>query len=284
MNPRLSILAAAGAAIAIVAGCATTGTPDGVQRMYVIPCGENRTTDLSLWSPGFNVGKPMEFSNNCYLIRHAQGWMLWDTGNPDALAARPDGLTVLGGRLNIRMPKTLASSLKDLGVDPADVKFLAMSHMHADHCGNANYFTAATLYIQEAEYNAAFGPEPQKFGFVPANYEKLRSSKVVKLNGDHDVFGDGSAVIKSAPGHTPGHQVLVVRLPKTGAVLLSGDMVHFQENWTSRRVPGMNFNRDQSTVTMETLAAFMSANKVVLWINHDKAQSDGIPKAPGYVE
>jgi len=235
MSTRFSIVTAAAAALAILAGCATTGTQNTVQRLYVIPCGENRTTDASLWSPGVNVGKPMEFSNNCYLIRHAQGWMLWDTGNSDALAARPDGLTVLGGRLNIRMPKTLASQLKEIGV-------------------------------------------------VPANYEKLRSNKVVKLNGDHDVFGDGSVVIKSAPGHTPGHQVLVVRLPKTGAVLLSGDMVHFQENWANRRVPGMNFNRDQSTVTMETMAAFMTANKVELWINHDKAQSDRLPKAPKYVE
>jgi glyoxylase-like metal-dependent hydrolase (beta-lactamase superfamily II) len=284
MSTRFSIFTAAAAASAILVGCATTETKNTVQRMYVIPCGENRTTDVSLWSPGFDVGKPMEFSNNCYLIRHAQGWMLWDTGNSDALAARPDGLTVLGGRLNIRMPKTLASQLKELGVEPADVKVLAMSHMHGDHCGNANYFTAATLYIQEVEYNAAFGPEPQKLGFVPANYEKLRSSKVVKLNGDHDVFGDGSVVIKSAPGHTPGHQVLVVRLPKTGAVLLSCDMVHFQENWVKRRVPGMNFNRDQSTVTMETIAAFMTANKVELWINHDKAQSDRLPKAPKHVE
>jgi glyoxylase-like metal-dependent hydrolase (beta-lactamase superfamily II) len=210
--------------------------------------------------------------------------MLWDTGNSDALAARPDGLTVLGGRLNIRMPKPLAAQLKELGVEPADIKVLAMSHMHADHCGNANYFTAATLYLQEAEYDAAFGPEPQKFGFVPANYAKLRSSKVVKLNGDHDVFGDGSVVIKPAPGHTIGHQVLVVRLPKTGAVLLSGDMVHFQENWVNRRVPGINYNRDESTRTMERIAAFMAENKVELWINHDKAQSDGLPKAPQYVE
>ena len=284
MSTRFSIFTAAAAASAILVGCATTETKNTVQRMYVIPCGENRTTDVSLWSPGFDVGKPMEFSNNCYLIRHAQGWMLWDTGNSDALAARPDGLTVLGGRLNIRMPKTLASQLKELGVEPADVKVLAMSHMHGDHCGNANYFTAATLYIQEVEYNAAFGPEPQKLGFVPANYEKLRSSKVVKLNGDHDVFGDGSVVIKSAPGHTPGHQVLVVRLPKTGAVLLSGDMVHFQENWVKRRVPGMNFNRDQSTVTMETIAAFMTANKVELWINHDKAQRDSQKLSPGFYE
>ncbi len=284
MSMRIRILAVAAAALAVLAGCATTSPPDAVQRMYVIACGENRTTDLSLWSPGFNVGKPMEFSNNCYLIRHAKGWMLWDTGNSDALAARPDGLTVLGGRLNIRMPRTLVSQLKEIGVEPADIRHLAMSHMHGDHCGNANYFTAATLYIQEAEYDAAFGPEPQKFGFVPANYEKLRSNAVVKLNGDHDVFGDGSVVIKSAPGHTPGHQVLFVRLPKTGAVLLSGDMVHFQENWTNRRVPGMNFNRDQSAKTMDAIAAFMAATKAELWINHDKAQSDRIPKAPKHVE
>jgi glyoxylase-like metal-dependent hydrolase (beta-lactamase superfamily II) len=281
---RVRILAAAAAAIAVLAGCATTRAPEGVQRMYVIACGENTTSDLSLWSPGFNVGKRMTFSNNCYLIRHAQGWMLWDTGNSDALAARPDGLTVLGGRLNIRMPKTLASQLKEIGVQPADIQHLAMSHMHGDHCGNANYFTAATLYIQAAEYDAAFGPEPQKFGFVPANYDKLRSSKVVKLNGDYDVFGDGSVVIKSAPGHTPGHQALLVRLPKAGAVLLSGDLVHFQENWVNRRVPSLNFDRDESAKTMATIAAFVTANDVHLWINHDKAQSDGLPHAPQYVE
>jgi glyoxylase-like metal-dependent hydrolase (beta-lactamase superfamily II) len=282
MSTRL--FAAAAAALAVLAGCATTEPKGTVQRMYVIACGENRTTDLSLWSPGFNVGTAMEFSNNCYLIRHARGWMLWDTGNPDALAARPDGLTVLGGRLNIRMPQTLASQLKEIGVAPGDVKFLAMSHMHADHCGNANYFTAATLYIQEAEYNAAFGPDPQKFGFVAANYEKLRSSKVVKLNGDHDVFGDGSVVIKSAPGHTPGHQVLVVKLPKTGTVLLSGDMVHFQENWTNRRVPGMNFNRDQTMASMDKVAALVVTEKAQFWINHDKVQSAKMPRPPAYLD
>ena len=281
---RVRILAAAAAAIAILAGCATTGAPEGVQRMYVIACGENTTTDLSLWSPGFNVGKRMTFSNNCYLIRHAKGWMLWDTGNSDALAARPDGLTVLGGRLNIRMPKTLASQLKEIGVQPADIGYLAMSHMHGDHCGNANLFTAATLYIQAAEYDAAFGPEPQKFGFVPANYDKLRSSKVVKLNGDYDVFGDGSVVIKSAPGHTPGHQALLVRLPQRGPVLLSGDMVHLQYSWNNNVAPPFNFNVPQSVQTIEAMKVFVKQTGAELWINHDMEQHAPIPKAPASVE
>ena len=268
----------------LLSACAHMAGPSGVERMYVISCGENRTTDLSLWSPGFNVDKAMEFSNHCYLIKHAQGWMLWDTGNSDTLAARPDGLTVLNGKLNVRMPKPLSVSLKELGVAPADIRHLAMSHLHADHSGNANYFTAATLYMQANEYEAAFGPAPQKFGFNPAGYGKLKDNPAMKLNGDHDVFSDGSVVIKSAPGHTLGHQVLFVRLPNTGPVVLSGDMVHFQENWENKRVPGMNFSKDQSAQTMQAIDAFLKQTGAQLWINHDKAQSAHIPKAPGYVE
>src|SRR2546425_1029471 len=101
-----------------------------VERIYVMACGENRTEDVSAWSPGVNVGQPRVFSNHCYLIRHPQGWLLWDTGNADAIAAHPDGVSGAGGRLLVRMPKTLASQLKELGVDPMAIKYLALSHMH----------------------------------------------------------------------------------------------------------------------------------------------------------
>ncbi len=278
---RLIALASA----VLLAACAGMGGSSGVERMYVIDCGENRTTDLSLWSPGFNSGRAMEFSNNCYLIKHAKGgWMLWDTGNSDSLAARPDGLTVLNGRLNIRMTKPLSESLKQLGVAPADIKHLAMSHLHGDHSGNANYFTAATLYMQEVEYNAAFGPEPQKFGFMVATYEKLRGNKAVKLKGDYDVFGDGSVVIKSAPGHTVGHQVLVVRLPQRGPVMLSGDMVHLKYSWDNRVVPSFNFNVEQSGRSIDAMKAYAKQTGAELWINHDMEQSRAIPKAPAFVQ
>ncbi|MGH8629926.1 MAG: N-acyl homoserine lactonase family protein [Burkholderiales bacterium] len=256
-----------------------------VQRMYVFYCGESRTEDVSAnWSPGVDVGKPREFSNNCYLVRHDKGWMLWDTGLSDSIASTPEGVSVLGGLLVLRVNRTLASQLAEIGLSPVDVTHLAISHFHSDHCGNANLFTTATLYIQQPEYDAAFGPEPAKFGFVPANYERLRANPVVKLNGDHDVFGDGSVVILTTPGHTPGHQSLLVRLPKSGAVLLSGDMVHFDSNWSNRRVPSRNFDRDLSARTMERVSAFLAANNARLWINHDKAQSAAIAHAPEYVE
>ncbi len=256
----------------------------GVQRMYVLNCGESRTNDVSMWSPGTDVGKSRDFSDNCYLIRHGKDLLLWDTGMADAIADKPEGVTAAGGLLTLWVRRTLASQLRELGVAATDIKHIALSHFHADHCGNANLFTAATLYIQGAEYEAAFGPEPSKFGFAPANYDKLRANPVVKLNGDHDVFGDGSVVILSTPGHTPGHQSLLVRLPKRGAVVLSGDMVHFQENWSNRRVPARNFDREQSKRTMERIAVLLADNNAQLWINHDKAQSDAIPHVPDYVE
>lgn len=255
-----------------------------VQRMYVLNCGESRTNDVSMWSPGIDVGKSRDFSDNCYLIRHGKDLMLWDTGMSDAIADKPEGVTAAGGLLTLWVRRTLTSQLRELGVAPTDVTHIAFSHFHADHSGNANLFTAAKLYIQVAEYEAAFGTEPSKFNFAPVNYEKLRANPVVKLNGDHDIFGDGSVVILATPGHTPGHQSLLVRLPKRGAVVLSGDMVHFQENWTNRRVPARNFDREESVRTMERIAALLSDKNAQLWINHDKAQSDAIPHAPDYVE
>ena len=256
----------------------------GVQRMVVLYCGESETKDVSVWSPGVDVGKPREFSDSCYLIRHGKGWMLWESGISDAVADKPDGVVAGGGILTLRVRKTLQSQLRELAIAPADIKYLGFSHFHGDHVGNANLFTEATLYIQQAEYDAAFGAEPVKFNFNPALYEKLRATPIVRLQGDHDVFGDGSVTIYSTPGHTPGHQSLLVRLPKRGAVILSGDMVHLQDNWTHRRVPSFNFNREQSLQSMEKIAALMKETGAQLWINHDKAQSDTIPKAPAYIE
>jgi glyoxylase-like metal-dependent hydrolase (beta-lactamase superfamily II) len=269
----------------LLAACATpTEQTTGVERMYAIDCGENHTNDLSRWTPGVNVGKAHVFGNHCYLIKHAKGLMLWDSGNPDRLAALPNGLTNPAGTITAFMKKPLAESLKEIGVAPGDIKHFAMSHGHGDHSGNASLFAGATLYIQRAEYAAVFGTEPQKYGFIPANFEKLRSSPAMILNGDYDVFGDGSVVIKPAPGHTPGHQVLFVRLPKTGPVLLTGDMVHLQYSWNYRVVPSFNFDVQRSMQSIDEMKAFAAKAGAQVWVNHDKEQHARIPKAPASVQ
>ena len=265
--------------------CATTqDQPAGVERMYVISCGENHVKDLSRWTPGINVGKPHVFGDHCYLVKHANGWMLWDSGNPDRLAALPNGLTNPAGTITAFMRKPLAESLKEIGVAPAEIQHFAMSHSHGDHSGNANLFAASTLYMQSAEYDAVFGPEPQKYNFIAANFEKLRGARLVRLNGDHDVFGDGSVLIKAAPGHTPGHQVLVVRLPKSGPVMLSGDMVHLVYSWENRIVPSFNFDVPQSARSIDEMKAYVAKTGARLWVNHDLEQHKAIPKSPAYVE
>jgi glyoxylase-like metal-dependent hydrolase (beta-lactamase superfamily II) len=283
----LSTVAALATACAVQDGGQSCSAPDAatVQRLYVINCGQIEIKDLSRWSPpGVNVGKAFEFSDNCYLIQHRKGWMLWDSGLADSLAAKPDGIPMAGGAFVLKRSKTLASELAEIGVTPEQITRVAFSHTHADHVGNANMFAGATLYMQQAEYDAAFGPDAAKFNFSTEYYEKLRTAPVVKLHGDYDVFGDGSVTIISTPGHTPGHQSLMVRLPKKGTVILSGDLAHFEENWKNRFAPAFNFNHEQSVASMEKVAALLKENDAVLWINHDKAQSDTIPHSPAYVD
>jgi N-acyl homoserine lactone hydrolase len=248
----------------------------GLERLYILNCGEGTAGDISRWSPGVNEGKSMPFVDNCYLIKHGQGWMLWDSGLTDALAAMPEGQKPADPKAtHWYRPKTLASQLEQLGVKPTDIKFLAVSHTHPDHVGNVEMFPQAMLLVQKAEYE---WPNPLGVGrFKPEH-------PVTKLEGDKDVFGDGSVTIISTPGHTPGHQSLLVKLPKTGALLLSGDAVHFQSNWDNRGVPSGNTGQEQTTTSMNRMAEIMAKEKAALWINHDKAQRDSLKMSPEFYE
>src|SRR5437762_11815225 len=120
----------------------TLGAGNGLERLYILDCGQNVGKDQSRWSPGVNEGKAIEFSDNCYLIRHDKGLLLWDTGIPDLVAAMPDGMVVANGAIRYRRVKTLASQLEQIGVKPDDVTYLAVSHTHGDHVGNVALFPA----------------------------------------------------------------------------------------------------------------------------------------------
>jgi glyoxylase-like metal-dependent hydrolase (beta-lactamase superfamily II) len=264
------------AALAISALTALAQPKPGVDRLYILNCGEGVAGDISLWSPGVNVGQPMDFVDNCYLIHHTQGWLLWDTGITDAIAGMPEGLPPSDPRMtHWRRPKTLAAQLEAVGVKPTDIKYVAVSHTHPDHIGNVELFPHSMLLVQKAEYE---WPTPFGAGrFKPEH-------PVTKLQGDHDVFGDGSVMILSTPGHTPGHQSLLVKLPKTGALVLSGDAVHFKSNWENRRVPSVNTDKDQTLASMERIADVLAREKAQLWINHDKAQRDTLKMVPEFYE
>ncbi len=219
---------------------------------------------------------PIDFSDNCYLIRHSSaGYLLWDTGITDRLTAVPNGVTIPALGQTWRRTQTLVAALAALGVKPADVRYVAISHVHPDHVGNVDEFPDATLIIQKAEWDYAMGL-PQK-PFSPEHKAQL-------IEGDKDLFGDGSVVLVSTPGHTPGHQSLLVKLPKAGAVLLTGDAVHFKDNWDNRRVPAFNADKDQTIAAMQRIADFLAKEQAKLWINHDKPSSDARRHAPEFYE
>jgi N-acyl homoserine lactone hydrolase len=251
-------------------------TKPSVEKLYILNCGEGVAGDISRWSPGVNEGKSMDFVDTCYLVKHAQGWLLWDTGIADAVAAMPNGQAPSDPKaIHWRRPKTLAAQLEQLGVKPSDIKAMAVSHTHPDHIGNVELFPTAMLYVQKTEYE---WPGPNNAPrFKPEH-------PVTKLEGDRDVFGDGSVTILATPGHTPGHQSLLVKLPKTGAVVLSGDAAHFRDNWDNRRVPSINFNRDQTLASMQRISETLTREKAQLWINHDKAQRDSQKMSPEFYD
>ena len=248
----------------------------GVEKLYILNCGEGVAGDIGRWSPGVNEGKSMDFVDNCYLIKHSQGWFLWDTGLADAIADMPNGQAPSDPRAtHWKRPKKLAAQLDELGVKPSDIKAMAVSHTHPDHVGNVEMFPQVMLYVQKAEYD---WPNPLGVGrFKPEH-------PVAKLEGDKDVFGDGSITIVATPGHTPGHQSLLVKLPKTGALVLSGDAVHFKSNWDNRGVPANNTSHEQTKASMEKIAGILAKEKATLWINHDKAQRDTLKLSPQFYE
>src|SRR3982750_2188395 len=242
---RLSVCITALVALAASAAAAWSQARSGVDKLYILNCGEGVAGDISRWSPGVNVGQPVDFVDNCYLIHHPQGWLLWDTGITDAIASMPEGQVPTDPKAtHWRRPKTLVSQLDALGVKPPDIKYVAISHSHPDHIGNVGLFPQAMLLVQKAEYE---WPSPFGARFKPEH-------PATKLEGDHDVFGDGSVTILATPGHTPGHQSLLVRLPKTGALVLSGDAVHFRSNWDNRAVPSMNSDKEQTLASMQRIA------------------------------
>lgn len=254
-----------------------------VERLCILDGGLAQVDDGSIYSPGLNVGVPMALSCNAYLVRDRGGWLLWDTGIEDALAAEPEGRIVAHGiRGIVRRP--LAAQLAAIGVGPDAIGTLVLSHAHFDHVGNCRLFPKARWIAQRAEHEAMFGPAPDAYGYLPDLYAHLRGNPTEIVEGDHDVFGDGAVRLLSTPGHTPGHSSLLVRLPQSGPVLLSADVAHNRDNFANRRVPVFNADPRATVASMDKVDALLRAEGATLWVNHDTAQSEGLPHAPEWIK
>ncbi|MDR6635116.1 glyoxylase-like metal-dependent hydrolase (beta-lactamase superfamily II) [Phyllobacterium sp. 1468] len=259
-----------------------------VERLYRLDCGHSLANDESVWTPGENVGKNIEFSSTCYLLRHGSDVLMWDTGVPEETIDDPKGWSTLPSLIVYHLDRTISSQLAEIGLTPSDVTYLLISHSHGDHIGNVKLFPDATVVMQRAEYEWINGAPPADANLnilVTLARELLGHPKRLELvTGDVDLYHDGSVRLISTPGHTPGSQSLMVRLRNTGYVILSGDVVHLEDNFRRNIVPGLNVDKAQSLASMERIRALMAQYSAVLFINHDKQQTDRLKLVPQYYD
>lgn len=277
MNRRTLILLLLLASIA----CAAPAPPTSV-RLYVIDCGILNIPDTSPYQLKKEDLAESRMSAPCFLVVHPKGTLMWDTGPV------PDG-NFTSGASSATMryavsTKPLAARLADIGYTPSDITYLALSHFHWDHVGNANLFAGSTWLVTKAERDIMFADPPSP-RTEPRNFSALRNSKTVFLTkADYDVFGDKTVIIKAAPGHSPGHQVLFLKLKKTGPVLISGDLYHYPDERRLNKIPTTEFNADQTVSSRATIEAFLKKTGAQLWIQHDLIANTKLKKSPEFYE
>lgn len=256
--------------------------PPASVRLYVFDCGKLDIPDITNYQLTRAQIATNVMSVPCFLVAHPRGTLMWDVG------AVPDRLIPSGGTGTLRgyatSTKRLESQLAEIGYSPRDVTYLSFSHFHWDHVGNANMFAGATWLVRKVERDVMFS-DPPSARTEPENFSALKNSKTTMITtGDYDVFGDGSVVVKSAPGHSPGHQVLFVNLRRTGPVLLSGDLYHYPEERGLKKIPTTEFDRDQTAASRVAIEAFLERTHAQLWIQHDFNAIAKLNKAPAYYE
>ncbi|MGI8784050.1 MAG: N-acyl homoserine lactonase family protein [Acidobacteriota bacterium] len=298
-TPHLAIGAIIAAVVlAVVPGVAGQTTPSSKRRaqprsvrIYVFDCGTLHIADTGRFRLKKEEVATSDLSVPCFLVSHPRGTLMWDAGAVPDGAWKPTGAPVKhhvvlpdSQTRDLTMRKTLVGQVAEVGYSLADITHLALSHYHYDHTANANPFAGATWLVRKAEREAMFADKPPGTT-LPSSYAALRKSKTVIIDRDeHDVFGDGSVVIKSAPGHTPGHQLLYVKLANMGGVVLSGDLYHYSEARMLKRLPTFDFNEGQSGATRAAIEAFLKKTGAQLWIQHDFTSNARLKKAPDYYQ
>ncbi|HZX94820.1 MAG TPA: N-acyl homoserine lactonase family protein [Myxococcales bacterium] len=223
-----------------------------------------RFTDTFAYSPD----KELPFTYSCYVIRHGDDVMVWDTGFPPGE--------------NANAPKTsLTDQLAQLKITPDQVKFVGISHYHADHTSQLPSLPNAMLLIGKGDWDAITAPKPaQGVNAKAFTHWISEGGKVEPLALDKDVFGDGTVIVLRTPGHTPGHSSLLVRLKHKGSVILTGDAVHFHENYQSDGVPAFNYDRAETLASLERIKKIAANQKAMVIIQHDPRDIKKLPAFP----
>lgn len=260
-----------------------------IVKLYRLDCGTINVSDLNIFSDTDQyMGESKEITSSCYLIRYNDKVVLWDTGLPNAIADTPEG--VVNGVFKLSVDNTLVDQLGVLGLKPDDVTHVALSHLHFDHAGNANMFKNAQLILQQDELDfVTETPElAKKYNVDPSSIsyflESKKDNKIITINGDADLFGDGILKAISLPGHTPGHMALLVSLKESGAIILAGDQWHFTENHAHNGVPSFNYNRADTLASSDKLDKLRENHNAIMILQHEPKDNSSFPALPEFMK
>ena len=250
----------------------TAQAPAPELKLWRLDCGSVHVSDFDVFSDTYLYeGKPKQLTASCYLIKHGDQYMLWDTG-----VAGPAKEWVF----TIALKERVTEQLRRIGIPPNNINYVGISHYHDDHTGQAADFPGATLLIGSGDWDAIKGRPETAARFTPWI---SGGSKVEPVGRDKDVFGDKSVVILDMPGHTPGHKTLLVRL-KSGPVLLSGDLYHATEPVATRGVPSFNTNRADTLASFDRFQAIAKSLKAKVIIQHEVNDIAKLPAFPQAAE
>ncbi|WP_370236710.1 MULTISPECIES: N-acyl homoserine lactonase family protein [Henriciella] len=269
------------------ASASAGGTVESVQ-LIKLDCGSVYVSDLDIFSTaGDYAGQTDTFDVTCWLIRHPDGDLLWDLGLPGILTSQDEQTT---GVFTVSLDRTIADQLADLGLAMSDIEYLAVSHSHFDHVGQADLIDGSLWLVNQREYDYMF-PEPEVSDETPDEAEPSADGadssnqfpaferlEYQLIPDNYDVFGDGSVIIFQTPGHTPGHSSLLVNLPETGPVMLTGDLWHMSASRTLKRVPQFNTNEADTLASMEAFEAKAAELGAKVIIQHEDADTDPLPE------
>jgi N-acyl homoserine lactone hydrolase len=281
----LAVFISVFAASSVNAQSATVTSP----RLYVLDGGvlasetaRYRLTDADV--------EEVELSVASFLIVHPRGVLMWDAGavadheRSGGVGHEQRLLRRDGQERFVKLAPTLTSQLASAGYKPSDVTHLALSHYHWDHTADANLFAGAQWLVSKKEHDAMFRADPPG-GTRPETYSALKNVRATLITAnEHDVFGDGTVVIRQASGHTEGHSVLYVKLAKTGGVVLSGDLYHYPAERTLNRLPTFEVSEPETAAARAELEGFLSRTRAQLWIQHDLPAHRKLKKAPEYYD
>lgn len=248
-----------------------------------LDCGSIRVNLGRLFSDAFTYdGEQFPLVESCYLVRHGDKYLLWDTGLPFARLGEPHSKTA---PISMVLDTTISSQLSQVELKPSDIDYVAISHFHPDHTGQLSEFENATLLIGQADWAVLTGQSLKGARLArkePFAHWLKGPGTVVEIAKDKDVFGDGSVVILATPGHTPGHKSLLVRLSHDRVFLITGDAAHRVRNLDEALVPVFNTDRADTLASIARLKRIREALQAEIVIQHEPAHVDAIPAFPNW--